>query len=148
MSIYSERLKNLRNSKNRDRILAVMEKVSAPMTIDEIFTEIKKEQNSVSLSTIYRIIDKLKTLNIVRVAAILDDNKARYELVKKQHHHYMICKKCKKMIPIDICPIEDLEHKIAASKEFTITDHKFELYGKCKDCTEKERTDSSRGNDF
>ncbi len=139
MAIYSDKLKYLRASKNRDCVLEVLEKASSPLTVDEILIKIKKKKNSVSLSTIYRIMDKLEALDIVKVAATLDDNKARYELVKNQHRHYMICKKCKKMFPIDLCPIEEFEHKIAETAGFTITDHKFELYGECKNCTKKER---------
>ena len=139
MSMFYENLKGCRASKNRDEVLAVMERASAPLTIDEIYLKIKKKKNSISLSTIYRIIDKLSSLNIVRIAATLDDNKARYELVKEQHHHYMICNKCKKMIPIDICPVEELEQKIADSAGFTITGHRFELYGECKNCAKKEK---------
>ena len=139
MSIYFEKLKDLRTSKNRDDVLDIMESSSCPVSVEEIFEKIKKNKASISISTIYRIIDKLSELNVVRVAATLDDNKARYELVRENHHHYMICKKCKKMIPINICPLEELEHKIADEAGFTITGHKFELYGECKDCAGKEK---------
>ena len=43
------------------------------------------------------------------------------------------------MIPIDICPVEELEQKIADSAGFTITGHRFELYGECKNCAKKEK---------
>ena len=68
MSMFYENLKGCRASKNRDEVLAVMERASAPLTIDEIYLKIKKKKNSISLSTIYRIIDKLSSLNIVRIA--------------------------------------------------------------------------------
>ena len=139
MTMFYEKLKGCRTSKNRDEVLEIMEKSSVPLTIDEIYEKIQKKNFSIALSTIYRIIDKLAALNIVRIAATLDDNKARYELVKEQHHHYMICNKCKKMIPIDICPVEELEQEIANSAGFTITGHKFELYGECKNCAQKEK---------
>ncbi len=139
MKMFYENLKGCRTSKNRDEVLEIMEKSSVPLTIDEIYEKIQKKNFSVALSTIYRIIDKLAALNIVRIAATLDDNKARYELVKEHHHHYMICNKCKKMIPIDICPVEELEQEIANSSGFIITGHKFELYGECKNCAQKEK---------
>ena len=129
-----EKLKGCRASKNRDEVLFVMEKTSSPLSVDDIYNKIKRKKPAISLSTIYRIVEKLLTLGILRVAATLDDNRARYELVKEGHHHYMICTKCKKMIPVDICPIEKVEHKIADKEGFLITGHKFELYGICKDC--------------
>ena len=138
MKNHYEKLKGCRASKNRDEVLFVMEKQNYPLSVEEIYGKVKAKNSSISLSTVYRIIDKLLNLEIIRKAATLEDNTSLYELTKDSHHHYMICTKCKKMIPIDICPIEELEHKISDSTGFNITGHKFELYGECKNCAQKQ----------
>ena len=51
----------------------------------------------------------------------------------------MICVKCKKMIPIDDCPVKELEKIIADKTGFNITGHKFELYGECENCARKDK---------
>ena len=135
----SEKLKGQRASKNRDEVISLLQKQSAPIAVDDIYENIKQFNNKISLSTVYRIIEKLVNLNIVHKVTTLDDNKALYEIVKdsRTHHHYMICVKCKKMIPIDDCPVKELEKSIADKTGFNITGHKFELYGECKNCAQK-----------
>ena len=91
----SEKLKGTRTSKNRNEVISLLQKQSTPIVVEDIYQKIKCVNNKISLSTVYRIIEKLAALNIVRKAAMLDDSKALYELVKDEqtHHHYMICVK-------------------------------------------------------
>ena len=128
-----QNLKGLRRSKNRDCVISVLTKARVPMSIEDIFYKVKEKNNGISLSTIYRIIDKLIDLNIARKSAT-DGDKALYELVQNGHHHYIICTKCKKMAILDSCPISELEQKISEETGFQITGHKYEIYGVCAEC--------------
>ena len=130
-----QNLKGLKSSKNRDNIISVLIKEGVPVSVEDIFLRIKEKNNKISLSTVYRIIDKLIALNIVREASRHDD-KALYELVQNGHHHYIICTKCKKMIVLNSCPITELEQKISQDTGFYITGHKYEIYGECPACHE------------
>lgn len=123
----------LRASKNRDFVISILRKENVPVSVENIYCKVKDKNKSVSLSTIYRIIDKLCELNIVQKTAT-DNNKTLYELVQNGHKHYAICTNCKKMIPLDNCPIHELEKNISDNTGFCITGHKYEIYGICKDC--------------
>lgn len=129
-------LKGQRNSKNRDSVIAILLKESMPVSVEDIFYKIKTQNSKVSLSTVYRILDKLCDLQIVRKAAT-DGGRALYELVRNGHRHYIICTKCKKMVALDNCPITELEKKICSDTGFHITGHKYEIFGECKDCYNK-----------
>lgn len=137
----AEKLKGLRASKNRDDVICILQNNSTPVSVEDIYEKIKNQNNKISLSTVYRIIEKLVNLGIVHKVTTLDDNKALYEIIKDSHthHHYMICVKCKKMIPIDDCPVKELEKIIADKTGFNITGHKFELYGECENCARKDK---------
>lgn len=137
----AEKLKGLRASKNRDDVICILQNGSTPVSVEDIYEKIKNQNNKISLSTVYRIIEKLVNLGIVHKVTTLDDNKALYEIIKDSHthHHYMICVKCKKMIPIDDCPVKELEKIIADKTGFNITGHKFELYGECENCARKDK---------
>lgn len=131
-----QNLKGLRRSKNRDSVISLLSKAKVPISIEDIFYKVKEKNPKISLSTIYRIIDKLVSLKIVR-KSVMDGDKALYELERKGHHHYIICTKCKKMAILDSCPISELEQKILADTGFYITGHKYEIYGECQDCRNK-----------
>ena len=137
----AEKLKGLRASKNRDEVISLLQRQTAPLAVEDIYAKIRKTDNKISLSTVYRIIEKLVSLDVVHKVTTLDDNKALYEIVKDSntHHHYMICVKCKKMIPIDDCPVRELEKNIADKTGFNIIGHKFELYGECQKCANKDK---------
>ena len=130
-------LKGLRHSKNRDSVICVLSKTNVPISIEDIFYKVKEENSKISLSTIYRIIDKLVSLKVVR-KSVMDGDKTLYELEKREHRHYIICTKCKKMAILDSCPILNLEKKILDDTGFYITGHKYEIYGECKDCHNKQ----------
>ena len=128
-----ESLKGQRSSKNRDSIISVLMKENVPVSVENIFLQAKEKNNKISLSTVYRIIDKLSELGVVREASRQDD-KALYELAQHGHHHYIICTRCKKMAILDSCPITELEQKISDETGFYITGHKYEIYGECQEC--------------
>ena len=130
------KLKGQRNSKNRDSIIAVLMNEKVPISVENIFLKIKEKNKKLSISTVYRIIDKLLKLGIVREASRQDDKKL-YELVQNGHHHYIICTKCKKMTILDSCPITEIEQKISDETGFYITGHKYEIYGECQECHNK-----------
>lgn len=129
-------LKKYRNSKNTDAVVAFLIEKKVPVSVDDIFYKLKEENQKLSLSTVYRIIEKLCSLNIVRKAAT-DGGKSLYELVKNGHKHYIICTKCKKMVALDNCPISEMEKKISSDTGFHITGHKYEIYGECDECFSK-----------
>ena len=126
--------KNARTSKNRNAVIDILEKAKIPLTIEYIYDELRRKNEKISLSTVYRVMERLTSNGTAIKAIVMDDNKARYELCKNGHKHYMICVKCSKMIPIENCPIKELEENITKTTGFNITGHKLEIYGECSSC--------------
>lgn len=132
-----QKLKKLRHSKNRDCVISILSKSKVPISIENIFYKVKEINEGISLSTVYRIMNKLIDLGIVRKSA-MDGDTTLYELAGNGHHHYIICTKCKKMAILDSCPISEIEKKISEDTGFFITEHSYEIYGECKDCHNKK----------
>ena len=92
--------------------------------------EIRVRCPEVGLVTLYRALDLLGELGIVRRLDLGDG--ARYELAR-DHHHHMICESCGDISEFDECPL-DPELLPAKSADFEIRAHSLEVYGRCGAC--------------
>jgi Fe2+ or Zn2+ uptake regulation protein len=108
------------------------------LTAEEIFLKSKEKYAQTNFSTVYRNLEVLEITDIIHKTNI-NDGVSIYELsCSGEHHHHVICKGCGKTEIIDFCPLNDVFKKLN-SKNFTLTDHKFELYGYCNKCDEKSK---------
>ncbi len=106
------------------------------ISAEELYTKTLRRHAQTDFSTVYRNLEILDNLEIIHKTNI-KNGAAIYELIcHNSHHHHIICKECGKTEIIDACPIEELI-KTIETKEFTLTDHKFELYGYCSKCCKK-----------
>ena len=136
----NHKVKNMtleRNSKNRKAIIEILSSEKLPVTAEYIHMKLKEINPSASISTVYRSLDKLILNNLALKSIIMDSNKAKYEINRKSHTHYLICTNCKLMQPLNICPLNNLNPKLQNETGFKITGHKLEIYGTCKDCNNK-----------
>jgi Fur family ferric uptake transcriptional regulator len=127
-------LKNegLKNTKHRSSIINIIEQSEQPLTAEQIFLEMKENNSSINLSTVYRILGVLAEKHILNKSAYED--KTLYEKNFNEHSHHFICSECKKMFKISGCPLEGYEKTIHDKLGFEITGHRLELYGLCKAC--------------
>lgn len=103
------------------------------LSAEEIYSKAKKRYLQTNFSTIYRNLEILEKTGMLHKTNI-HSGVSRYELIcHDTHHHHIICKGCGKTAPIDFCPLKDL-HRELQHQNFTLTDHKFELYGYCEKC--------------
>ncbi|EKD90929.1 MAG: hypothetical protein ACD_30C00056G0006 [uncultured bacterium] len=106
---------------NADRPLSAAEMVS-------IFN------NDFDRTTIYRQITFLKNQGIVKEIDF-GEGKKRYEFFANDHHHHLICLKCKSVEDFDLKQDLALEEKrIKKEKKFKVMNHSLEFFGVCKRC--------------
>ena len=99
-------------------------------TADEIYEKVTKEFPTISLGTVYSILEILKNRDLVQEIRI-DFQRSCFDLKKERHHHFQ-CKKCKKIYDVDMPHCEALEKS-------RVSGHKIEefqgyFYGICKKC--------------
>ena len=85
-------------------------------------------------STIYRELNTLLTKNYIAEVDFADGVK-RYELSSLNHHHHLICVKCKSVQ--DVTLEENLsgeEERIFKQKKFQVAKHALEFFGYCNNC--------------
>lgn len=137
---YGELLKkeNMRNTRHRKAILQVIEQSGQPVTVETIFLNLKEKGISISLSTVYRVLEALEAKELILKSNINDDSKALFEINNMEHRHHLLCVKCRKMLSVDGCPLEDYEKALEEKLGFSIKGHKLEMYGHCPNCRENE----------
>lgn len=128
-------------TKQKDRILSLIQNMNHAFTVREIYDSIKHE---IGLTTIYRMVDKL-VMDGVLNKTISQDNITYYEyLVKCNHenHFYLKCLECGTLIHIDCDCIHDLSDHIFNMHKFMINNERIIINGTCNKCLSMERNDN------
>ncbi len=87
----------MRNSKQRNLILDIVNQSTSHPTAEEIYIECRKQFSNISLGTVYRNLNLLVELNeIIKVEGV--DDKEHFD--KKIEHYHFVCNSCKKIIDI------------------------------------------------
>jgi len=92
-------------TKPRDIIIKILSKASNLLTADDVYMEIKNEDPSIGVATVYRTLELLTRLKIV-CRIILGSGRSYYMLSKecaRETFTYMICDNCKKIITNNEC---------------------------------------------
>ena len=137
---YKELLKKekLKSTKHRNSILDVIVKAEQPVTVETIYLKLKEQGIAISLSTVYRVLEALLGRGLVVKTSVNDDSKALFEINSLEHKHHLLCVKCRKMLPVDGCPLEDYVKTLEEKLGFSIKGHKLEMFGYCQSCRRKE----------
>ena len=126
---YKELLKKekLKSTKHRNSILDVIVKAEQPVTVETIYLKLKEQGIAISLSTVYRVLEALLGRGLVVKTSVNDDSKALFEINSLEHKHHLLCVKCRKMLPVDGCPLEDYVKTLEEKLGFSIKGHKLEI---------------------
>lgn len=84
--------------------------------------------------TVFRTIKVLEECGLVE--PVTDSKgKVRYEVNKERpHHDHLICTVCNRIIEIQWPTVEATQEKMCKAIGFTISHHRHEIFGRCKDC--------------
>jgi len=121
---------NIRVTQQRLIVYTVLLDEKKHFTAEEIYEKIKPVNPTISLATVYTILDILKKKNLINEIRIRFD-KSSYEARIDWHHHFL-CRRCNRIFDIDIDPCPDLCRR-------SINGHRIEhlqgyFYGICKKC--------------
>lgn len=124
----------LKYSKQREQLIDTLSSVNIPMTIEQLEEAVRNSGVSMNLSTLYRILDAFEKHDIIEKTYSTNQTSYFYELKKHEHRHYMVCLKCKNIIPIESCPMDQIIRQIEKDTHFHVTHHQLELSGYCQQC--------------
>ena len=139
IAIMSNReLKNagLKTTLPRVKILSTLESAeNHHMSAEDIYKELIKDGEIISLATVYRVLTQFETAKIV-IRHHFDadnNNQAVFELNHGDHHDHMVSLKTGKVVEFYDEIIENRQKELAEKYNFKIIDHSMILYGEFDD---------------
>ncbi len=126
--------KDLKKTGHRLQILEILKLSDHFLSADDIYMKMKDDDESISLSTIYRILETFTGKGLVSAVNVEFSKKVLYELSHEAHGHRLICTNCFKVVYVEECPVHSFEEKISEEHDFEIKRHKLDFYGLCSTC--------------
>ena len=123
----------LRVTGGRVAIIQLLDASKVPLTLHQI--QKKAGAHACDFATVFRFISILEKKSLVEKVAWMDGT-TRHELRAEDghHHHYLICRSCHKVEPVEDCMVSRLENELAAKRGYTAIDHSLQLTGLCPSC--------------
>ena len=91
-------------SKQREIIIRILKENPVHPTADALYALVRRELPKVSLATVYRNLNQLAELGMIRKISALDE-KVHFDHNLESHYHF-VCIKCKRVydVPYDVAP--------------------------------------------
>ncbi len=124
------------HTRSQERILNLLKTLNRAISAQDIYVELRNGSQSIGLATVYRALEALKLEGVVQVRT-LASGESLYSSVQQDKHH-LTCLQCGKSIPINECPVHELETQLHQSHKFKIFYHTLEFFGLCNRCQQLE----------
>jgi Fe2+ or Zn2+ uptake regulation protein len=116
----------------RRAVIEVLETEAEHPSHQQILEEGQKIYPKLSRATVYRTMELLVELRLVR-PLYLNDPTQRFVSATGGHHH-LVCSDCGLIFEFDHCPVDKLATELSEEYNFQISGHLLEFYGLCRSC--------------
>ncbi|MCG8362294.1 MAG: transcriptional repressor [Pseudanabaenales cyanobacterium] len=130
-----------RLTRSQEQILKVLKKLNRAISAQDLYVDLRKQNQSMGLATVYRSLEALKLEGVIQVRTLIK-GESLYSLVQEDRHH-LTCLQCGQSIAIEECPVHELEQSLHQSHQFKIFYHTLEFFGLCPQCQQKDSVGST-----
>ncbi len=103
---------------------------------DEIYRRAKEKEPRISLSTVYRTLQKLKNLGLVEELHF-DEAHHHYEAKPSAEHYHLVCLGCGRVIEFRQPLSHFITKNVAEAKDFDILETEVRVTGYCAKCRKR-----------
>jgi Fur family peroxide stress response transcriptional regulator len=103
-------------------------------TADQIFDDVQKQLPEISKATVYRVLDRLVELGLIR-RLVHTGMPARYDAVTERHHH-VTCRQCGRIEDVKHTDLDSLPVPSEITSRFAVEDYTVQFFGICERCRE------------
>lgn len=132
-----------RLTKQRAAILRALDD-GAHLRAETILERVRADMPGVSLGTIYRTLDILRSIGLVQMFS-WGGHAARYEASLDKHHH-LVCEGCHDILNVPAPDVSSVAQAIADMHRFNDVDAALTITGRCSRCTALSASASAKTN--
>jgi Fur family ferric uptake transcriptional regulator len=124
-----------RQTRAKTRISARLTELASSgevFTVEALWHDLQRLDPHLGRATVFRAVETLVGLGLLNRIDFSDGSHS-YRACGDQHHH-LICKKCHRVVDIDVCLPEEQLIEIGAKNNFKIEGHSLAFFGTCADC--------------
>ena len=130
------RKKGYRLTPQRHMILSVIQEAGGHLSIDQILERVQERNPYVSLSTVYRTLELLRELGLVRENH-LPGEQPHYETAESTEHHHLVCRRCRTIIHLEDNLLGNLHEQLQQQHAFHGLTLDLVAAGYCDACWKK-----------
>jgi Fur family ferric uptake transcriptional regulator len=116
----------------RELVLAAVETLGHA-TPDEVYAEVRTHSESINLSTVYRTLELLDDLGLIRHAH-LTDRAPTYHSARGHEHAHLVCRDCRRVVSIERDEMEGALGPLAGKHDFAPDYGHLTVFGTCAEC--------------
>jgi Fur family ferric uptake transcriptional regulator len=134
MTDLSRRLREhgLRRTPQRELILAAVDRLGHA-TPDEVLAEVRTQSEAINISTVYRTLETLEELGLVRHAH-LSDRAPTYHSVADHEHFHLVCRNCHRVVSVEPGVLGEVLGTLRDQHGFLADVGHLTVFGQCAQC--------------
>lgn len=124
--------RGFRLTPQRELILRAVEGLGHA-TADEVLAAVRKDSAAVNVSTVYRTLEVLEELGLVRHAH-LSDRAPTYHSTTGHAHFHLVCRSCRRVSSVDPAVADGLVARLREEHGFAADVGHLTVFGRCVSC--------------
>lgn len=122
----------------RQLIIETLTRAHNQLDAEKLYRAVRRQDQSVSLATVYRTLSALEALGLIRTRYISSDHERKYiETVSPRYH--FTCKNCHKVMSFTTSLVDDLKRELEHTLNVEVTNACVCIDGLCPDCLERRK---------
>jgi Fur family ferric uptake transcriptional regulator len=118
----------------RELIASILQREPRFLSAAELYERLKRDGARVSLSTVYRTLDRLRAKGEVTERTDAEGEATFMLCEPAHHHHHAICAECGRVEDVDCTAMEQFSESLRALHGFELDGHAMEFFGRCHAC--------------
>ena len=118
----------------RELIASILQREPRFLSAAELYERLKRDGARVSLSTVYRTLDRLRAKGEVTERTDAEGEATFMLCEPAHHHHHAICAECGRVEDVDCTAMEQFSESLRALHGFELDGHAMEFFGRCQAC--------------